>query len=444
MLKKIFPVIVVLIALSVLGVIILQISWMKNQFTIQQERYIEKAGNAAYNVKEDIGRQMMGSSPRAARISHWLPLDIEPFVISRPSVSSRFTAVEIGNKIRKELNDQGLKDVTFEFGITYNHAGEMTIELQSKNFLMASIDTNNNKNISIPILPESSELPLVAANENMYITLTNFYPTVRNSLFWQMMASAVFTIVILTAFFLTIKTILDQRKLSKIKNDFVNNMTHELKTPLATISLAVDALQNDKVIGNAEKSNYFSGIIRQENKRMNKHVETILQAALMDKQDMRLTLVPLHAHDIIKKVINTFALQLNEKSGTADLHLNAKNDVISADETHFTNLINNLVDNAVKYSEEHLHITITTHCTSKYLVIQVQDNGIGMSKETVKRIFEKFYRAHTGNLHNVKGFGLGMSYVKSVVDAHHGKIKVESIQGKGSTFMVDIPLYKES
>ncbi len=114
-----------------------------------------------------------------------------------------------------------------------------------------------------------------------------------------------------------------------------------------------------------------------------------------------------------------------------------------ADETHFTNLINNLVDNAVKYSKESLHITITTHCSSKYFVMQVQDNGIGMSKETVKRIFEKFYRAHTGNLHNVKGFGLGMSYVKSVIDAHHGKIKVESVQGKGSSFIVDIPLYVE-
>ena len=219
-------------------------------------------------------------------------------------------------------------------------------------------------------------------------------------------------------------------------------MTHELKTPLATISLAVDALQNSKVIGNPEKSSYFSDIIKQENKRMNKHVETILQAALMDKQDMRLNLVPIHAHVIIQRVVNTFALQLNEKGGNVTLHLNATNDLINADETHFTNLINNLVDNAIKYSKENLHIIITTHGTGKYLVIQVQDNGIGMSKETVKHIFEKFHRAHTGNLHNVKGFGLGMSYVKSVVDAHNGKIKVESLQGKGSTFMVDIPIHK--
>jgi two-component system phosphate regulon sensor histidine kinase PhoR len=220
-------------------------------------------------------------------------------------------------------------------------------------------------------------------------------------------------------------------------------MTHELKTPLATISLAVDALQNSKVQTNVEKSMYFSGIIREENKRMNKHVETILQAALMDKNELKLNFTPVHAHAVIEKVLNGFKLQLDEKGAAAELHLNAKNDLVNADEVHFTNLINNLIDNAVKYSKENLKLIITTHCTTKYLAIQVQDNGIGMSKETVKRIFEKFYRAHTGNVHNVKGFGLGMSYVKQVVDAHKGKIKVESTLGKGSTFIVDIPLYKE-
>ncbi len=444
MLKKIFPVLIVLIALSVLGVIILQISWLNNQFMIQQERYIEKAGQAAYNVKEDIGRQVMSSPSRVGRLSHLLPIDVEPFVITRPSVASRFTAIEIGNKIRKALNDQGLTDVTFEFGITNMHSDGRTTELQSKNFTTEYLDTVNNKSVLIPILPESaSETPVINADEILYITLTQFYPTVRQSLLPQMLASGAFTLVILAAFFLTLKTILDQRKLSKIKNDFVNNMTHELKTPLATISLAVDALQNSKVIGNPEKSTYFSDIIRQENKRMNKHVETILQAALMDKQDMKLNLVPIHAHAIIQKVVSTFTLQLNEKGGSATLNLNAKNDLIKADETHFTNLINNLFDNAVKYSKENLQINITTHSSARYFVVQVQDNGIGMSKETVKRIFEKFYRAHTGNRHDVKGFGLGMSYVKSVVDAHKGKIKVDSLPGKGSTFILDIPLYKE-
>ena len=444
MLKKTFPVIIVLIALSVLGVIIIQILWLKNQLLIQQERYVEKAALSAYNVKEEISRQVVGSAIHTPGISRWLPPDLGSLIIERPHVANRYTAPEIAAKIRKALNDQGLKNMSFEFGIASTHSDGLTLDLRSKNFITAYVDSGNNRSVSIPILPESSaDIPGLTADEILYITMTHFYPTVRHSLIWMMLASAAFTIVVLAAFFLTVKTILDQRKLSKIKNDFVNNMTHELKTPLATISLAVDALQNNKVMGNAEKSIYFSDIIKQENKRMNKHVETILQAALMDKQDMKLNLVPIHAHEVIKKVINTFALQLNEKEGTAEMHLNAINDLVKADETNFTNLINNLIDNAVKYSKENLHIIVTTHCTTKYLVIQVQDNGIGMSKETVKRIFEKFYRAHTGNVHNVKGFGLGMSYVKSVVDAHNGKIKVESVQGKGSTFIVDIPLYKE-
>jgi two-component system phosphate regulon sensor histidine kinase PhoR len=236
---------------------------------------------------------------------------------------------------------------------------------------------------------------------------------------------------------------LAQRKLSLIKSDFINNMTHELKTPLATVSLAVDAVRNEKVQRDPEKLLYFSGIIKEESKRMNKHVETILQAGLMERQDLKMNMVNLHVHDVITKVVDGFKLQLQDKGGKIELLLNAANDLIFADETHFTNMVNNLVDNAVKYSKEHLLIQITTHSTTKNLVIRFADNGIGMSKETVKRIFEKFYRAHTGNIHNVKGFGLGMSYVKTVVDVIKGKIKVESTLGKGSTFIVEIPLSRQ-
>lgn len=439
MLKKTFPVIVVLIALSVLGVIYLQISWLKNQFFLREESYIDKAGAAAFTVKEELTSQTLSSTFPPSR-NPWMSSDLGPLLITRPSVANRFSPSEIAMKIRKALNEKGLKEVSFEFAITRGQG--MTTEVQSKNFETANADSMN-KRVFIPLVPDAyKDLPIVMADEYLFITFPKLRSEVRHSMIPQMLASAAFTLVIIAAFFLTVKTILDQKKLSKIKNDFVNNMTHELKTPLATISLAVDALQNSKVSGNPEKSHYFSDIIKQENRRMNKHVETILQAALMDKQDMKLNFVPLHAHQIIEKVTNTFTLQLNEKGGKAVLHLNAKNDLIHADETHFTNLVNNLIDNAVKYSKENLQIMVTTHCTGKYFIMQVDDNGIGMSKETVKRIFEKFYRAHTGNVHNVKGFGLGMSYVKSVVDAHQGKIKVESMQGKGSTFTVELPLYK--
>jgi len=211
---------------------------------------------------------------------------------------------------------------------------------------------------------------------------------------------------------------------------------------LATISLAVDALRNEKVVSDKEKMSYFSTIIKEENKRMNRQVETILKAALLDKQEVQLLLRPLHAHQVIKDVVENFTLQLEEKNGRAEVLLNAENDFIDADEVHFSNLIINLIDNAIKYSkvDQPPIIKITTQSTPKSIVIVIEDNGIGMNKETVKRVFEKFYRAHTGNIHNVKGFGLGLSYVKTMVEAHGGEIKVDSVLGKGSTFTMEFPL----
>lgn len=160
----------------------------------------------------------------------------------------------------------------------------------------------------------------------------------------------------------------------------------------------------------------------------------------MEKQELKLNLSPLHVHPMIEQTIDNFKLQLQDKGGDFQLLLNAKNDTINGDEVHFFNLISNLIDNAIKYSKDKLELKISTHSTKNYFIMRFEDNGIGMSKETVKRIFEKFYRAHTGNVHNVKGFGLGMSYAKQVIDAHKGRIMVESTPGKGSSFTVEVPL----
>jgi len=181
-------------------------------------------------------------------------------------------------------------------------------------------------------------------------------------------------------------------------------------------------------------------VIKEENKRMNKQVETILQAALLDKQEVQLNLKKLSAHQMIRSALNNIALPVEEKNGKLEFELEAQKDIIMADEVHFTNLINNLLDNAVKYSKENLAIKLSTENSGNQLKIKIEDNGIGMNKETLNRIFEKFYRAHTGNIHNVKGFGLGLSYVKTMVEAHHGHIKADSVLGKGSTFVISMPL----
>jgi two-component system phosphate regulon sensor histidine kinase PhoR len=203
-------------------------------------------------------------------------------------------------------------------------------------------------------------------------------------------------------------------------------------------------MRNDKVINDKEKLGYFSGIIKEENQRMNRQVETILRASQLEKQEVELNLKPVHVQELIRDVVDNFELQLQEKSGKVEMMLNAKNDLVEADEVHFSNLVNNLVDNAMKYGKENVPplIKLSTQSNGKYFTIQIEDNGIGMTRDTVKRIFEKFYRAHTGNVHNVKGFGLGLSYVKTMVEAHGGDIKAESTLGKGSTFIVDFPLKK--
>jgi len=255
-------------------------------------------------------------------------------------------------------------------------------------------------------------------------------------------ASIFFTCIIISAFALTIRTMFRQKNLSEIKSDFINNMTHELKTPLATISLAIDALVNEKVIHDTEKIRYYSSMIKDENKRMNKQVEKILQAARIERQEIKLNLQELNAHEIISKIADNLALQVQEKNGTISLHLKAAKEVIEADEVHFSNIVFNLLDNAIKYSKNNIPLQIdvdTSIASNGMLAIRIKDNGIGMSKETQSRVFEKFYRAHTGNLHNVKGFGLGLSYVKAIAEAHGGKVKVESSLGKGSTFTIFLP-----
>jgi two-component system phosphate regulon sensor histidine kinase PhoR len=256
----------------------------------------------------------------------------------------------------------------------------------------------------------------------------------KNHLATLLIFAALFTSIIIAAFVLTIRTMLSQKKLSEIKSDFINNMTHEFKTPIATIQLASDALNNEKVISNEEQIRYYSGIIKEENRRMNKQVEKILQAAQLERDEINLQLKKIDVHQIIAKVAEHTKLQMEEIGAAFETQLQAQSTIILADEVHFTNIMYNLVDNAIKYSKENPRIRIATKNTGNQIEIKVADNGIGMDKETVGHIFEKFFRAHTGNIHNVKGFGLGLTYVKNIVQAHRGKVEVSSEPGIGSTF----------
>ena len=447
--KKIFPIIIVLITLSLIGTIYIQYNWLLTMLEDKRLEFERKVTDGMVTVGEELMVQK-GNLPSLKNFrtkpGFGLPEQMQLELMNPPTIAQKFTANEVHEKLIREFNRQGLEKLNFEFRIASNVNVLVSYELKSKNFmkLFLSEDTINNQEfIYIFQPPSGSDLENLVPEENMMVIVPSFNQVVLKQVRWMIIGAVFFTIIIISAFYITVHALIRQKKLSAIKNDFINNMTHEFKTPLATISLAVDALRNDKVLKDKGKMDYFSTIIKEENKRMNRHVETILQAALMDRQDIQLSKRPLHVHNLIQEVMSNYTLQLQDRNGKAELDLSAGNDYVEADPVHFRNLISNLVDNAVKYSKENLLLKISTNSNHKNLTIRVEDNGIGMSKETVKRIFEKFYRAHTGNIHNVKGFGLGLSYVKTVVDAHHGKIKVESVLGKGSAFSLDLPLIKQ-
>ena len=433
--KKIFPIISVLIFLSLIGLIFFQFLWIKQSLKDKEHQLEEHLIIVTATAGNELVEQKGNLSPFDSKknTDALSPLNVFPLTITH-----KFSRDEIKAKIKSAFVKHDLKDMPFEFAVTpTSMIGE---QVQSDNFSQLYLDTVNNKNFVYELQAPTGSLSEGVSPEELLIVVV---PGIKNIIWkqmsWMIIAAVIFTVIIFSAFFITLRALLKQKKLSEIKSDFINNMTHEFKTPLATISLAVDALKNEKVINDWDKSEYFTGIIKEENKRMNKQVETILQAAMLDKQQIQLNLKVLHANDLINTAVNNMKLPVEEKKGKLKVELNATNDVIIADEVHFTNLINNLLDNALKYSKENLLIKLTTQTINNNFRIKIEDNGIGMNKETVHRIFEKFYRAHTGNIHNVKGFGLGLSYVKTIVAAHKGKIKAESTLGKGSCFIIDMP-----
>jgi two-component system phosphate regulon sensor histidine kinase PhoR len=440
--KRIFPIIIVLISISLVGIIYIQYAWLKNMLILREDQLKDKIKDEAKAISEELS-QYKGTPPTTNRVFPGLNDDLTSDIFKPYLVGSRFTSQEIYDKIKNGFREQHI-DVPFEFALMVLGNQNYT-ERRSENFEQWYGDEANHLSFTNFLVPPSGSVTENLTSDEILIVLV---PQISNIVFKDMrpriVAAIIFTLIIITAFYLTVRTMLRQKKLSEIKNDFINNMTHEFKTPIATISLAVDALKNEKVQRDADKLTYFSGIIKEENQRMNRQVETILKSALMDRQEVQLNLKPLHVHQIIGDVVDNFILRLQEKQGELETDLSAANDLIEGDEVHISNLVNNLLDNAVKYSKDNVppRICIATSSNQKKFTLRLEDNGIGMTRETVKRIFEKFYRAHTGNIHNVKGFGLGLSYVKTVVEAHEGVIKAESTLGKGSVFTIELPLMK--
>ena len=355
------------------------------------------------------------------------------YLFKKRSIYERVNYQVLDSLLRYEVKMKGI-EIPFEYGISslenpsyLHYASSMKYKVSGlksdKDTYMVNLFPNDYSN-------SESYLRVYFPNQDRYI--------IRN--IWMMYATSLLLIlVVLGCFYVAVSTILKQKKLADIKNDFINNMTHEFKTPISTISLATQMLGDEAVTASPSMFKRYLGIIRDENKRLGSQVEKVLQTAQMERGEVRLNLGTVNMHLIIERVLENISPQIELRQGVIKMDLQAENPEIQADEVHLTNIIFNLLDNANKYSPENPIIKITTEDTEKGLSIKVIDQGIGMTKESVKQIFEKFYRVPTGNVHDVKGFGLGLSYVKKMVEEHHGRINVVSKLGEGSEFEVVLP-----
>ena len=262
-----------------------------------------------------------------------------------------------------------------------------------------------------------------------------------------MIPAVVFTVFLLLTFLFTIVVIFRQKRLTEIKNDFINNMTHELKTPIASISLAAQMMNDDTITKNEQMTKHLSGVITDESKRLRFLVEKVLQMSMFDKKSIVFKKKELDLNEMIENIAQSFTLRVEHTGGKIYTDIEAIDSAIYVDEVHFQNAITNLMDNAVKYRkpDEPLDIYLRTwNDEHKHLCLSIRDTGMGIKKENVRKIFDKFYRVHTGNKHDVKGFGLGLAYVKKVIDLHQGSIKVESEVGKGTKFTIMLPVLEET
>ncbi len=337
----------------------------------------------------------------------------------------------IGPTVEYELRNMNIP-LKFEYAVA-NHQGTYYNKLKSKGFKPKKAQ----KAYKTSIFPSD----INTSGDHLVIYFPAKQNYLINNMMWPFAGSLIFTLIILFTFYFTLRIIYNQKKVSEIKTDFINNMTHEFKTPIATISLAADAIGNQNILNFPEKVSHFIGIIKDENRRMNRQVESVLKMALIDKKDFNLNLKETNVHALIEQAIKNISLQVEQKGGTIEMNLTAENDLLRIDETHFGNLVFNLLDNANKYSlEAPSEIKVSTYNANQSFYLSIADKGIGMDKDTQERIFEKFYRVPTGNIHTVKGFGLGLSYVKAIVMQFKGDIAVESQKEKGSTFTIRIPL----
>jgi two-component system, OmpR family, phosphate regulon sensor histidine kinase PhoR len=496
--RKFFTGLVFMMALSIIGITWVQIVWIKNAVDKSNENFNMAVFSSLNNAAEEIENSRKMNSFNKFILQDPVRIadssaGVRGVISYRSTISSNGGTVSInisnnvGNIDRKESQLPAVDNKEFRewvkkrSGEFANMSDQMLMEIyESEKVMNPGIDEINTTlkyffpfyGIHTPFefaVIKDGEISTVSSTkpgkndfqrslykvrlfpDNMIrrdLVLSVVFPSKRNyvlgSMAWILGGSLLFSLFIFSTFAFSLFFILRQKKISEIKSDFINNMTHEFKTPIATISLAADTITNPKVIKDENSIRHFVGMIKKENSRMNKQVETILQIASLDKKEIDFRFEKTSLHLIIEHAIETIEIQVQQKHGKIRTTLSATDDMVYGDAEHLTNLVHNLLDNAIKYSQEYPDISVNTENRQGGILLSVEDKGIGMSKSVQAKIFERFYRQASGDIHDVKGFGLGLNYVRAIVDAHRGNITVSSEPGKGSRFEIFLPFNTES
>jgi len=442
-LKKINLVILIGI-LSLISILLIQVNWIKKSLRIQQtnieinekkdslflKQFTEKTHIALTNVLEKITKYQKGSIQSYGAVKQ---------------IQTNYYTVDINEDLQPYYLESLLKKAFYEEQIfqdfqysIYDCFSDSIVYGKAIKFTKDSLYSQEEKKIGI------ANTPLEWKKDGHYFTV--FFPNISETItlkntekYTPWIFVIPITIIVILFFGYSATIINKQKRLDEIKNDFINNMTHELKTPISTIGLSSNMLLKTDLSKDPEKLKRYAGIIHKENKRLEAQVNNVLNLAKLEKEKIALNISSFDLHELIVEAKDTFIHNQLEKSGSISLHLEAENHLINGDIVHITNVIYNLLDNAIKYSSEHPVIEITTKNKDNRVIISVKDNGIGITSENIKSVFDKFYRVPTGNLHNVKGFGLGLHYVKTVIEEHKGTINIESKINIGSTFTINLP-----
>ncbi|MEE9373254.1 MAG: HAMP domain-containing sensor histidine kinase [Saprospiraceae bacterium] len=463
--KNAILIIIILISIALIGLTIIQFIWIKGGIDLTAQNFDDKVNSILVRTKlqlENLAEYQEGVTKDLNQLKvqnrSIFKAEIDPltdfrtpsfgtdrFYTWRSAPKAAFENInlyELDKFMKKEVMDEKIS-LDYNYGVFSNEDESYMILNGKYAVVMENVEGSDlevNQSLS------RSEYKIDLFIDDMGKSpgqLRLFFPArtsflIRSSLS-SLISSLLFTGIILFCFIYTITVIMTQRKVSLMKTDFINNMTHEFKTPIATISLATDSILSPKILGDDNKVKRFINIIKQENKRMLGQVEKVLQIGQLEKRDFQLKISVVDINNIVRDAVDHTSLTVNKLGGEITFNLDKNIAPLQIDEIHVSNVVHNLLDNATKYSSgtPKIHLNTIQHETA--VEVSVKDHGIGMTKEEVRRIFDKFYRVSTGNLHDVKGFGLGLSYVKAIVDAHKGKIEVISELGQGSTFSVFFP-----